>query len=73
MGRSATKISIFSMRPPCVANIVDIKRKARRVKKEGSVEGRERERMNEGKSRRRKGRKKGAVFAAERLTCNELP
>lgn len=35
MGRSATKISIFSMRPPCVANIVDIKRKARRVKKEG--------------------------------------
>lgn len=26
--RSATKISIFSMRPTCVANIADIKRRA---------------------------------------------
>lgn len=26
--RSATKISIFSMRPTCVANIADIKRQA---------------------------------------------
>lgn len=26
--RSATKISIFSMRPTCVANITDIKRQA---------------------------------------------
>lgn len=60
--RSATKISIFSMRPTCVANIADIKRQARVVA---------------GGDLQQKGvawkKKEAGVFAAERLTCNELP
>lgn len=59
--RSATKISIFSMRPTCVANIADIKRQA-----SGGWRG-------SAMKRERGGLKKAGVFTAERLTCNELP
>lgn len=60
--RSAMKISIFSMRPTCVANITDIKRQA-----SGGWRGFAAEVAGRGPE------KKAGVFAAERLTCNELP